>query len=144
MLAARLTALLARGCFLPDARRLAHAMLTIESRRTMSRPLTLSSYRPRGYLSTRWHDLRLGRSEGRLAVYVHYMTTWDFERDHVTVLVPTLAELRAALAAYDPLQWVVGFPKGAQFARKEARLRDALRRGWEDVCDRACAAVGAP
>ena len=84
---------------------------------------------------SRWHELALYRSRaGNYVLEARYESRWQGESGAREALVlDGPASLRASLRAYDPLKNVVGYPPGAAYAGKQARLETGLRRDYESL-----------
>lgn len=92
----------------------------------------------RGVRETRWHELDLWSAdtqmqgpEQRHALAIRYCTQWQGELGHHHAALILRRDLAQALADYDPLAHVTGYPPGEQFAERRARLLRELRAGWE-------------
>jgi hypothetical protein len=60
-----------------------------------------------GREQNRWHDLRLYRTDGgQWVLHIEYSTYWEGELEHVWA--EQVADVRQALASYDPCQVLVG------------------------------------
>jgi hypothetical protein len=127
-------------------------METITLQRTGDRPLQFSgeelagasSHRHDGACNTRWHELTLYRTEaGQYVLHVGYRTRWQGEHDHDAVFTHAtpegvVEEIRSTL----PTEHLVGFPPGAQYAGKQARIEHAIGAGYLAAATQVLAALG--
>ena len=81
----------------------------------------------------RWHDLRVYRTAGgKLVAEIVFRTEWKRETDeHAAIACDDEGALIDALRSYDPVRPGIGFPPGAQFREKQARLEAGLPRDYE-------------
>lgn len=72
----------------------------------------------------RYHNIALYRTDGgSYVVSISYRTMWEGEQDQHTVETRgSAAEAVEVLREYDPTDSVMGFPPGAAYAEKQARL----------------------
>jgi hypothetical protein len=120
---------------------------------------SVTSRTAEGPRSSRWHELELwcfqrGRpvepptcddselAVGALCVAIHYRTTWAGELDHHAAFTRDVSQVAAALRDHDPCANVMGYPPGAQFAERQARLLRELRAGYEHAVSRLLEAAG--
>lgn len=115
-------------------------------RRTGLAPLRLENYglvahagtsTQQGPRSTRWWEIELWACDERPAsheqthcIVVRYRTTWQDEQGHDAAEVLPRREVAAWLSAHDPMQHVLAYPPGEQFAARQERLLRELRLGW--------------
>lgn len=101
--------------------------------------------RNQSYLSQRWHELTLVRTERGyvLAIAYRHAPDWsrEVEHDHAEFCEDESA-VPPALEAYDPIEHVHGYPPGAQFAERQQRLLSDLQRGYYSACGRLLAEAG--
>ena len=92
------------------------------------------SYHPDEKLD-RGYDLEVYLTqEGRWVARIGFQTRWKTEAATSRCLIAESApELAAALSSYNPLQDVVGYPKGAQFDGKQKHLTVTLRLKWTSL-----------
>lgn len=130
-----------------------------------------SSHRPEGFLADRWHEADLylcAPSDGRKVVLtkarqlglgstmptvlaVRYRSTWKGELGHEWAFEMPWADVAGFLeasgsgdGAFDPLEYVEGFPSGKTFEERQERLEAAIEAGWmhlvSDILEAAAAA----
>jgi hypothetical protein len=73
----------------------------------------------------------------RVVAQVRYHTKWNTESEAATVYdCNGLDELAHQLLAHDPMQYVIGYPLGKQFADKQERLERVLRLHYQSLVSR--------
>ena len=78
----------------------------------------------------RWHQVDVYQAT-KFVAHVQWRSRWQGEQPNDTCLVDdTLRGLAERLLAYDPLEFLVGFPEGAQFERKQERLEQSIIDDW--------------
>jgi hypothetical protein len=94
---------------------------------------------------TRWTDLTVYRTEGgKLVAEIVYRSTWQGESDeHRAIVCDDERGLIDALRDYHPVPEGIGFPPGAQFVAKQARLEAALRRDYDERVTAVLETIGA-
>lgn len=116
-------------------------------RRTGQAPLVLrdhglvaqaTSHTQQGARQNRWHEIELWADDTSPAghdqphvIVVRYVTQWAGELGHDWACELPRHQVSAALAAYDPTQRVTGYPPGAQYDERRARLLADIRAGYE-------------
>jgi hypothetical protein len=76
----------------------------------------------RGFAVSVWKT-----DSGTYVAHVRYLTKWKTEAEGATVYVADNAKgISAMLRQHNPLQFVVGYPPGKQFAEKQARLEKSV------------------
>ena len=92
----------------------------------------LASHDGSGSGVNRWHDIALYvTSDERYTVSISYRTLWEGELDHHAAYSATdEAGVIDALRQYDPVAMVRGYPPGEQYAEKQRRLMEDLRRRY--------------
>ena len=95
-------------------------------------------FRLAGRERNRWHEIEiydLGSDHGvntAFVVAIHYRTKWQGELGHdAAEAVTGGAEVRRVLTNYDPLAHLGGFPSGAAYAERQAKLEAEVRAGYE-------------
>ena len=80
----------------------------------------------------RWHRIAVYRTDsGRWVLQIAWRTRWQGELDVIDAWIEdSPSAIVARLRAYDPLAHLIGYPPGAQFAAKRARLERELRQAW--------------
>ncbi len=89
--------------------------------------------------TVRWHHIAVYRvATGRqYVVAIAYRSTWKLELsyDHAAI-VASPAAVAAALADYNPISHVRGFPLAPAYVERQERLlRDIRERYWRQVSD---------
>lgn len=89
--------------------------------------------RQAGREQNRWHDLAVYRTEsGRYVARVGYRTKWEGELDRAdAATLETPAEVAAWFTAHDPAAAVKGFPSGAAYAERQAKLLADVRGRYQ-------------
>lgn len=89
----------------------------------------------------RWHEISVYRTpKGAYVVRVAYKTRWQGELDHDFAETTTDASAVATiLRGYDPTEFVQGFPEGAAYESKQARMLADLRLRYESLVSEALA-----
>lgn len=81
----------------------------------------------------RWHNVTVYHGR-RYVAHVEWHSQWEGESQHSTCLIAdTLDELADDIRSYDPLQYLMGFPDGQQFEKKQARLEQAIISDWDSM-----------
>lgn len=111
--------------------------------RTGDRPLSFTGERiasADGYLhggqqQNRWHEIAVYATEsGKFVGHVAYRTAWQGEDSHYLAFFSQhLADVVDELRAYDPTEFLVGFPPHENFADKQLRLIQSLRLRWASL-----------
>ena len=71
---------------------------------------------------------------GVLVVLVEWHTHWQGERDHTAIFdCENEAGVLDVLGSIDPLEHLVGFPKGGNFADKQTSLERQVIEDWRDL-----------
>ncbi len=87
-----------------------------------------------GAIEHRWHEISIWEAESlggsRYVAAVLYVSSWQGEHGHDTAAVILREELRAWLRAYDPIAHLAGYPPGAQWEARQARMRAELSAAW--------------
>lgn len=84
-----------------------------------------------GQERNRWHAITVIQAS-KFVACVEWCSRWQGEPSHSTCLVAdTLLQLADLLRDYDPLAHLIGFPDGAQFEKKQARLEQAIESDWD-------------
>ena len=90
----------------------------------------------------RWHELEVFESTKYVA-HIKWRSQWDGEQPHDTVITEvTLAALIDRIREYDPLAYLQGYPDGKQFAKKQARLENAIEDDWLSMITDVFMALG--
>lgn len=72
--------------------------------------------------------------EGVLVVLVEWHTHWQGERDHTAIFdCENESQILDLLESINPLEHLVGFPKGDNFAGKQAQLERQTIEDWRDL-----------
>ena len=81
----------------------------------------------------RWHDITAYRTVGgRYILQIEYHSLWQGEEGHDFVEdADNPGELAEIVLDYDPIGHAQGFPPGAQFEEKQARMVSALRAQYD-------------
>lgn len=92
---------------------------------------------------TRWHAVSVYQTAGgHCVVAIGYCTRWQGEEDWAAAAVCDLADVADVLDRYDPVEHLVGFPPGQQFAVKQLRLVQALQEDWAALVSRILDQLG--
>lgn len=83
---------------------------------------------------TRWHDLRLYRTEtGRYVIEICFQTSWPRETGlYQAHLLENLTAVKESLLAYDPLQHRVGWPELPEYEKRQKTLEALIRQEYAD------------
>lgn len=103
-----------------------------------------TSKREKGNLSRYWHELTLVRAaSNKLVLAVSYRSDWPQEtpQDDAFVLDDLIA-VPPALAAYEPLDGVAGYPEGEQFEARQRKLEGEIWTGYYAAVARLLAEAG--
>lgn len=99
---------------------------------------TASSKAPNGPRQNRWHEIDLWCADGMLqgpeqrhCLAIRYRTQWEGELGHDFAELVLRRGIGDAVREYDPLEHVVGYPPGEQYAAKREALHRAIRSGYE-------------
>lgn len=85
----------------------------------------------------RWHEIALYKTRrGNLVLHVCWRANWHEETDHCTALVlpddPNWKhDVSFALANYDPVAHLMGFPDQAQFRGRQQKLKAQITSRWQ-------------
>jgi hypothetical protein len=81
----------------------------------------------------RWHDLTVYRTAaGAYVVQIEYRTQWQGECEHAEAIVCSdAAGVEDVFRVYDPAQHCQGYPSGAAYDDRQARLVQDLRARYE-------------
>lgn len=94
----------------------------------------LASSTSGGRDANRWHELRLYQTKGgKLVLAIEYRTRWEGEKDHFHAVVTDRDQVAGELEMYEPTGNVMGFPPGAQYEAKQARLELGLRAAYAEA-----------
>lgn len=78
----------------------------------------------------RWHELDIYQAS-KFVAHVKWHTAWEGEQPHDTCLIAdSLQNLASQIRDYDPLEYLIGFPEGQQFERKQERLEQSICDDW--------------
>lgn len=78
----------------------------------------------------RWYKIDVYKAS-KFVAHVQWRSQWSGEQPNDTCLVAdTLKEIADQLLKYDPLEFLIGFPEGAQFERKQERLEQSITDDW--------------
>lgn len=96
-----------------------------------------------GQERNRWFDLALYRTAGGAYVAaVAFRSQWQGEHDDERAAVcETAAAVRDELTVRDPIPPGIGYPAGAAYQEKQARLYSTLRRDYEALVSELFAGV---
>jgi hypothetical protein len=84
----------------------------------------------------RWHKVDVYQAS-KFVAHVQWRTRWQGEQPNDTCIVEeSIHKLAEHLLKYDPLEFLVGFPEGAQFDRKQERLEQAIIDDWSAMLTR--------
>jgi hypothetical protein len=103
-----------------------------------------TSKREKGNLSRYWHELTLVRAaSGKIVLAVSYRSDWPQEtpQDDAFVL-DNLEAVPPALAEYEPLDGVGGYPEGEQFEARQRKLEGEIWTGYYAAVARLLAEAG--
>ena len=88
-----------------------------------------------GKEQNRWHEIAVYRIQtGRYVVHIAYRTRWQGELDFDMADIDGSSKgegVATILRNYDPTQWVRGYPEGAGYADKQARLLSDIRQRYQ-------------
>ena len=82
---------------------------------------------------SRWHYLTVYHAidDKKFVAYVQWKSDWAGELPVDTCLISdSLLDVAEQLKAYDPVQHLIGYPDGAQFERKQERLKQTITAQW--------------
>lgn len=78
----------------------------------------------------RWHEIDVYQAS-KFVAHVKWRSKWKGEQPYDCCFVDdTLKGLTTQILAYDPLEFLVGYPEGSQFERKQERLEQSITDDW--------------
>lgn len=100
--------------------------------------------------ANRWHEIAVhtcAMMSGYVGlvyvVVVEWRTTWQGENDHTSAVVLTSEnEAVEYLRGIDPLEYLVGFPPGLNYADKQRRVEREIKSRWLRALTEVLGALG--
>jgi hypothetical protein len=101
-----------------------------------------SHFAPGRQERTRWHELRLYRTDGgRHILAIGYQTRWQGEHAHSEAEAVRLSALGEYLDTHNPLASLVGYPSRPEYDDRQAQLEQQLAADFAVVCGELLAAI---